>query len=238
MKNSLLFAAGLFVAPALAFAQTPRVYTPDTPPRADEMTLLNTAVIAIDRQAATITVRVDKQQGGVVDRARTETFPLDPAVAKSASDVKAGANVLITLRGRTVVGLKLSVPSAAAGAATSRTPAPAPRVTPRATAPVATPVEPTAPAQVVVPGQPLEPPTAIISPVPGVPSPAPAGTPFPTPRPVPTPQSPGTPIPVGTPKPVGTPPVVGTPRPVLVPTEPPPTTLPSPSPTPTPPPVF
>ncbi|HET7721198.1 MAG TPA: hypothetical protein VFK43_14630 [Acidimicrobiales bacterium] len=239
MRKSIALAASLVLTGSLALAQGPRIYTPDTPPRPDEMTLLNTTVVAIDRQAASITVTVDKRrQDGIVDRTARETFPLDPAALKSAVEVKPGSGVMLTLRGRTVVGLKMSVPvSSGPGIISTPAPTPVPRVTPAARpvpAVVATPVTP--PATVVVPAAPgpvVVPP----APVPGaIISPSPMGTPFPTPVPVPTPLSPGTPKPVGTPRPVGSPPAVGTPKPVLVPTDPPPTTLPSPSPTPTPPP--
>jgi hypothetical protein len=199
--------------------QTPKTYTPDHPPRANEETILNARVVSVDPAGARVTVRgVDvKADGG-----RDETFTVAAPAASRLAELKRGTEVLLVLRGTTVVDLKVSVASGGeggtvllgtrkttpAGSAT-RGQAGTSRSTPR---PTVTPLVAVTPQPGVVPPQPV---TAPVTPViAATPTPAYA-TPFPTPRPQPTP------IPVGTP------------RPVVLPSEgPSPSMTPTPSPSP------
>ena len=231
---------------ASAQAPAPKTYTPSNPPRADEETFLNARVVSVDAPGHRITVRrVD-----VKADARDESYDVAVPAARRLGEFKPGMEVLLALRGTTVVDVKVSVattptPRAAGtrgtvGAKAGRASGtkgvkgtsspvagtavvPQAAVTPRPPA-VAAPVAPSprgAPVSVGGRG-----PVGPGAPVGGViyiapPSPAPAGTPYPTPRPV------------GTPIPVGTPPPVATPIPVLVPSDAPPSP-PSPGPTPSP----
>ncbi len=222
--RSLTLVLILSALPALVTAQTPKTFTPDNPLRAGEETILNARVVSVDAAGRRITVRgVDARKDG----GRDATYAVGPAAL--LTDVRPGAEVLLTLIGRTVVDVKLSVKSGGeagrpvAGPATSkRKPAsPRPAVSPR---PGASPVAGASPAGRVL----VVPPGAAVvgvGPIGGVvaigaPSPVPMGTPFPTPRPVPTPLPVG-PMPVVSPVPQGTPRPVPTPVPVLLPAPPP-----------------
>jgi hypothetical protein len=199
--------------------QAPKTYTPDHPPRANEETILNARVVSVDPAGARVTVRgVDiKADGG-----RDETFTVAAPATSRLAELKRGTEVLLVLRGTTVVDLKVSVTSGGEGgtvlpgtrkatpASSTRRQAGTSRSTPR---PTVTPLVAVTPPPGVVPPQPV---TAPVTPVGTVATPTPAyATPFPTPRPQPTP------IPVGTP------------RPVLLPSEAPsPSMTPTPSPSP------
>ena len=211
----------LLVCAAVAQAhQAPKTYSPEHPPRANEETILNARVVSVDPAGARVTVRgVDvKADGG-----RDETFTVAAPAASTLAGLKRGTEVLLVLRGTTVVDLKVSVASGGEGGTAvqgTRKTAPAGsstrgqagrgRTTPR---PIVTPLAVATPQPGVVPPQPV---TVPVTPVGIVATPTPAyATPFPTPRPQ------ATPIPVGTP------------RPVLLPSEAPsPATTPTPSPSP------
>jgi hypothetical protein len=194
--------------------QAPKTYTPDHPPRANEETILNARVVSVDPAGARLTVRgVDiKADGG-----RDETFTVAAPAASRLGELKRGTEVLLVLRGTTVVDLKVSVASGGEGG----TPVPGTRKTTPASStrgrstprPTVTPRVAVTPQPGVVPPQPV---TVPVTPVGVVATPTPVyATPFPTPRPQPTP------IPVGTP------------RPVLLPSEAPsPSMTPTPSPSP------
>ncbi|HEU0105037.1 MAG TPA: hypothetical protein VFT38_02630 [Vicinamibacteria bacterium] len=204
--------------------QTPKTYTPDHPPRANEETILNARVVSVDPAGARVTVRgVDvKADGG-----RDETFTVAAPAASRLAELKRGTEVLLVLRGTTVVDLKVSVASGGEGgtplsgtrkttpASPTRNQAGTSRSTPRRTV---TPLVTITPQPGVVPPPTVTAPVTPVTPVGVVATPTPAyATPFPTPRPQPTP------IPVGTP------------RPVLLPSEAPsPSMTPTPSPSPQP----
>jgi hypothetical protein len=100
---------------ALAVAQEPRVFTPNQPPRADEITILNTTVVSLDRPARTVTVRLDRPtRDGVVDRSMTRTFPLAERAALALDTLRRGVAVMLTLRGETVIDARLTTASPAA----------------------------------------------------------------------------------------------------------------------------
>jgi len=207
---------------AVAHAQQPQSFTPSSPPRPNEETILNARVVSVDTAGNRLTVRgVDvKADGG-----RDETFAVGPRATPGLAGLKAGAGVLLVLRGTTVIEIRPSAapetpaPAAAgrgtttrrgttaatrtSGSAAARTPRPA--VTPQpAVSPAAAPAQAPAggsQAGVVIDGTA---PIVQITPVPQG-----AATPFPTPLPVPTPI------------PVATPPSAGTPTPVLLPSTPP-----------------
>lgn len=201
--------------------QTPKTYTPDHPPRANEETILNARVISVDPAGARVTVRgVDvKADGG-----RDETFTVAAPAASRLAELKRGTEVLLVLRGTTVVDLKVSVASGGEGGtalqgtrkatpgSSTRGQAGTSRNTPR---PAVTPLVAVTPQPGVAAPQPV---TVPVTPVRVVATPTPvSATPFPTPRPQPTP------IPVGTP------------RPVVLPSEgPSPSMTPTPSPSPQP----
>jgi hypothetical protein len=199
--------------------QTPKTYTPDHPPRANEETILNARVVSVDPAGARLTVRgVDVRADG----GRDETFTVAAPAASRLAELKRGTEVLLVLRGTTVVDLKVSVTSGGEGATVApgtrkTTPASSTRgkagtirSTPR---PTVTPLVAVTPQPGVVPPQTVPVP---VTPVGVVATPTPVyATPFPTPRPQPTP------IPVGTP------------RPVVLPSEgPSPSMTPTPSPSP------
>ncbi|HEV7499461.1 MAG TPA: hypothetical protein VGQ33_05625 [Vicinamibacteria bacterium] len=207
-----------------AQAQPTRSFTPSNPPRADEETVLNARVVSVDAAGSRLTVRgVDvKADGG-----RDETYNVAAPSTSQLHEIKPGMEVLLTLRGTTVVGMKVSVVSGGAGGNVIEGTGPSARAASRARAktagtaprPAVTPAPAAAPVPVApVTGGVTGPTTGVV----GVPvvgsTPAPVGaTPFPTPRPV------------GVPVPVGDPPAVGTPTPVLLPSD-----MPSPASTPTP----
>jgi hypothetical protein len=159
------------------------------------------------------------------DGGRDETFAVAAPAASRLAELKRGTEVLLVLRGTTVVDLKISVTSGGEAATTvapvtrKATPASSTRgqartvrSTPR---PAVTPLVAVTPQPGVVPPQtvtvPVTPPSVVATPAPVY------ATPFPTPRPQPTP------IPVGTP------------RPVVLPSEgPSPSMTPTPSPSPQP----
>jgi len=97
---------------AVAQAQPTRSFTPSNPPRADEETLLNARVVAVDAPGSRLTVRgVDvKADGG-----RDETYTVAAPSSSQLHELKPGMEVLLTLRGTTVVGMKVSVDSGGPG---------------------------------------------------------------------------------------------------------------------------
>src|SRR4029450_2899172 len=97
---------------ALAQAQQPKTYTPETAPRASEETVLNARVVSVDTAGAHLTVRgVDvKADGG-----RDETFSVPPPAPSRLGELKRGMEVLLRLRGTTVVDVKVSAASGASG---------------------------------------------------------------------------------------------------------------------------
>ena len=105
-KLALMFL--LAVMPAAAAPQDARIYTPSTSPGPGEMTILNTSIVKVDRPGRTITVRVDAGADGDVDRKRTRQLTVAPSAAASLATLKAGSEVLLTLRGDTVVAIKMS----------------------------------------------------------------------------------------------------------------------------------
>lgn len=105
-KLALLFL--LAAAPAAAAPQDARIYTPHTPARPGETTILNTSIVKVDRPGRTITVRVDAGTDGDVDRNRTRQLTVAPSAAAGLAMLKAGSEVLLMLRGDTVVEIKMS----------------------------------------------------------------------------------------------------------------------------------
>jgi hypothetical protein len=105
-KWALLFL--LAATPAAVAAQDARIYTPDTPKGPGEMTILNTSIVKVDGPGRMITVRVDAGRDGDVDRNRTRQLTVAPSAAASLATLKAGSEVLLTLRGDTVVAIKMS----------------------------------------------------------------------------------------------------------------------------------
>jgi hypothetical protein len=156
------------------------------------------------------------------DGGRDETFTVAAPAASRLAELKRGTEVLLVLRGTTVVDLKVSVTSSGEGAtvapvtrkttprSSTRAQAGTIRSTPR---PTVTPLVAVTPQPGVVPPQTV---TVPVTPAAVVATPTPVyAAPFPTPRPQPTP------IPVGTP------------RPVVLPSEgPSPSMTPTPSPSP------
>jgi hypothetical protein len=242
----------LVAAASVAPPQDSRVYAPATPARPGETTILNTSIVSVDRAGRTITVRVDAATDGAVDRKSTRRLPVAASVAARLEGLKAGGEVLLTLRGDTVVDIKMSAGSGAAASANRK---PAAR---RRTA------GPSAPARTPATGAPEAPRVIIVSPAPpaaggpqqripqlppgatsptnrGVPQ-LPAGADPPQARPVPqVPSTGGVIVITGSPSPglaptrpavspvaVRSPKSPGTPRPVVLPSDPPPTPIPSP----------
>ena len=105
-KLALLFV--LAAMPAAGAPQDARIYTPDTPARPGETTILNTSIVKVDRPGGTITVRVDAGKDGDVDRNRTRQLTVAPSAAAGLAMLKAGSEVLLTLRGDTVMDIKMS----------------------------------------------------------------------------------------------------------------------------------
>lgn len=222
-------------------AQEPRIYTPDSPPAAGEVTVLNTKVVGIDEAGRRMTVTVDRRaRDGRVDRAATRTFAVAERGAAALSGLRKGTEVMLTLRGETVIDVRVTTPGAGAGrpgeapgtgvistggstttiergGGTVTTGAGGATTTTTTTTGTVTITEP---APAVSPAVPVPPVSGPAVPRTAV-SPAPAG---PTRPPV-------SPVAVPTPQPVSTP------RPVILPSDPPPTPIPSPSPPPTPPPT-
>ena len=98
----------LVATPAAVAPQDGRIYTPKTTARAGETTIINTSVVKVDRPGRTITVRVDAGADGDVDRNRTRILEVAPSAAAGLAMLKAGSEVLLTLRGDTVVDIKIS----------------------------------------------------------------------------------------------------------------------------------
>ena len=228
-KLALLFV--LAAAPSAVAPQDARIYTPDTPARPGATTILNTSIVEVDRPGRTITVRVDAGADGDVDRNRTRQLTVDPSAAAGLATLKAGSEVLLTLRGDTVVAIKMS---AGGGGGRSRTPAvtvpPASGTGTRDAAPgrviVVSPAPPAAGgAQQRIPQLP---PGATSPTNRGIPQ-LPAGVDPPQGRTVPqVAPSGGVIVITGSPSPVGSPKSPGTPKPVVLPSDPPPTPIPSP----------
>jgi hypothetical protein len=105
-KLALLFL--LAATPAAAAPQDSRVYAPATAERPGETTILNTSIVKVDGPGRTITVRADAAADGTVDRNRTRLLTVAPSAAAGLAQLKAGSEVLLTLSGDTVVGIKMS----------------------------------------------------------------------------------------------------------------------------------
>jgi len=246
-------AALVFLLAAVA-AQEPRIYTPDTPARPGETTILNTSIVKVDRPGRTITVRVDAGRDGDIDRKRTRQLAVAPSAAAGLAQLKAGTEVLLTLRGDTVVDIKLSAGSGGGGTAgRARSPAvtlaPESGTTTRGAAPGVVIVVSPAPPATGGAGQeriPQLPPGATSPTTRGVPQ-LPPGADPPQGRPVPqVAPSGGVIVITGSPAPgvspagvaptrpavspvaVASPKSPGTPKPVVLPSDPPPTPIPSP----------
>jgi hypothetical protein len=101
---------------AVAQAQQPKTYAPETAPRSNEETVLNARVVSVDVAGARLTVRgVDvKADGG-----RDETFSVAAPASSRLSEFKRGMEVLLRLRGTTVVEVKASAASGGQGNATA-----------------------------------------------------------------------------------------------------------------------
>jgi hypothetical protein len=101
---------------AVAQAQQPKTYTPETAPRPNEETVLNARVVSVDAAAARLTVRgVDvKADGG-----RDETFSVAAPATSRLGELKRGMEVLLRLRGTTVVEVKVSTASGGQGNASA-----------------------------------------------------------------------------------------------------------------------
>jgi hypothetical protein len=225
-KLSLLLL--LAATPAVMATQDARGRTPDSP-APGETTILNTSIVEVDRPGQTITVRVDAGTDGDVDRNRTRKLTVAPSAAAGLRMLKAGSEVLLTLRGNTVVDIKMSAGGGGGGSSpppSGRRRPPAagtqeqriPQLPPGATSPTSRGV-PQLPAGVdppqgrAVPQVAPSPGVIVItgSPSPGI---SPAGV---------APTRPAvSPVAVGSPK------SPGTPRPVVLPSDPPPTPIPSP----------
>jgi len=97
---------------SIAQAQSPKSYTPSTPPHPGEETIVNARVVSVDRAPGRLTVRgVDvKADGG-----SNETYTVSTSAANRLSDLKPGMEVLLTLSGTTVVDVKVSVASGGPG---------------------------------------------------------------------------------------------------------------------------
>src|SRR6186997_826420 len=97
---------------AVAQAQQPKTYAPETAPRSNEETVLNARVVSVDVAGARLTVRgVDvKADGG-----RDETFSVAAPAASRLGELKRGTEVLLRLRGTTVVEVKASAASGVPG---------------------------------------------------------------------------------------------------------------------------
>ena len=212
-----------------------------------ETTVLNTSIVKVDRPGRTITVRVDAGAGGGVDRDRTRLLTVSPSAAADLATLKAGTEVLLTLRGDIVMDIKLSAGGGGGGsstpAASGRQRRPAPRVADPDRVIVVSPAPP-GPSQRIP-----QLPAGASSPTNrGVPQ-LPAGVDPPQGRPVPQVAPPaGTVVITGSPSPgaspaglaptrpavspvaVASPRSPGTPRPVILPSDPPPTPIPSPLP--------
>jgi hypothetical protein len=167
-------------------AQTPKTYTPSNPPRPDEQTILNARVISVDAAGHRLTVRgVDvKADGG-----RDETLSVGAPAIDQLAALRPGMEVLLVLRGQTVVEAKPSVKSGgesgnvvqgSAGTAiapapaatpsarrTTRRPAPRAAVTPRPGAASTAGAATAGTAQVAVsPAPPVARPQLVVSPQP------------------------------------------------------------------------
>jgi len=101
---------------ALAQAQQPKTYAPEKAPGPNEETVLNARVVSVDVAGARVTVRgVDvKADGG-----RDETYSVAAPAAARLGEFKRGMEVMLRLRGATVVDVKASPASGAQGNATA-----------------------------------------------------------------------------------------------------------------------
>ena len=246
-KLALLFL--LTVASSAALTQDARVYAPATPERPGETTILNTSIVKVDGTGRTITVRADAPVDGAVDRNRTRVLTVAPSAAATLARLKAGSEVLLTLRGETVVDIKLSAGGGGGGATTpaasGRRRAPAAPAGRAGTAPSVIVVSPAPPATPGPQSQIPQLPPGATSPTSRTVPQLPAGANSPQTRPVPQVAPAGGVIVItGSPSPtagaptrpavspvaVGSPRSPGTPRPVILPSDPPPTPIPSPAP--------
>lgn len=173
---------------------------------AAETTILNTSVVKVDRAGRTITIRDAAAVGG------GRQLAVGESAAATLGRLRAGSEVLLTLRGATVVDIKISGASPMRG-----TRQPIPQLPPGARTPT----------NRGVPQLPVgaDPPQG--RPIPQV---APAGTVSIAASPSPgiSPASVAPTRPAQSPVAVRSPRSPGTPTPVVLPSDPPPTPLPSP----------
>jgi hypothetical protein len=185
-------------------------------------TILNTSIVSVDRTGRTIVVRADGATDGAVDRSRTRRLTVAPSAAAALATLAPGSEVLLTLRGETVVSIARPTgrdgrPSAPVTPAPQQ---PIPQLPPGAKAPTNRGVPQLPPGVDPPQGRPVPqvPPSGGVivitgSPSPGISPPGVAPTrPAVSPVAVQSPKSPGTP------------------RPVVLPSDPPPTPIPSPRP--------
>jgi hypothetical protein len=191
---------------------------------AETTTIFNTTIVKVDRAGRTIAVLADAGAEGGADRNRTRQLVVASSAAASLATLKAGAKVLLTLRGDTVVDIKLS---AGSGDGRSSTPArPGGPRPPGASSPTHRGV-PQLPASADPPqGRPVPqvaPAGGLV--ITGSPSPqaSPVGV---VPRPAVSPVAVLSPRPAVSPVAVGSPRSPGTPKPVVLPSDPPPTPIP------------
>ena len=174
-----------------------------------ETTVLSTSVVQVDRPGRTITVA---EAGAPDGTARTRRLMVARSAAAALGRVRAGATVVLTMRGSTVVGIDLSRP------APRVTPQAIPQLPPNATAPTNRQV-PQLPAGVDPPQArpiPQVAPGAAVTPSPGV---SPVGV-APT-RPAVSPVAVAPTRPAVSPVAVRSPKSPGTPKPVVLPSSPP-----------------
>jgi hypothetical protein len=164
-------------------------------------TILNASVVSVDRAGRTMTVRADGEA--------TRRLAVAPAAAGRLAALKAGSEVLLTLRDDVVVDIKIST--------AARTPGRIPQLPPRATSPTNR-------------GLPQVPVTADPPQGRPVPQVAPGGTAARSPSPGVSPAGVAPTRPAVSPVAVRSPRSPGTPKPVVLPSDPPPTPLPSPQP--------
>ncbi len=111
-------ACALLALSGVAAVEAQAVFTPDRPPAPGSRTYSNARVVAIDAKARTITVR-----GGGVG-GKDETFPVEAQAMPCVGALKAGEQVVLTLRvggpqAELVTRIELSVVSAGAGGRTN-----------------------------------------------------------------------------------------------------------------------
>src|SRR5437764_1089095 len=95
---------------ATVYAQAPQSYTPANPPGPNDETILNARLVAVDAAGSRLTVRgVDVRADG----GRDESYDVAAPASAQLRGLRPGMEVLLTLRGTTVIGVKISVASGA-----------------------------------------------------------------------------------------------------------------------------